>query len=45
MWNLVHPLFVQCGYDWYDEIDACTKAIENQIRSLSVIAELDELEL
>lgn len=34
-WALIHFLMKQHGYDWYDEIDACTKAIENRLRSLA----------
>lgn len=34
-WVLIHYLMKQSGYDWYDEIDACTKAIENRLRSLA----------
>lgn len=35
-WAMIHYLMKQGGYDWYDEIDACTKAIENRLRSLAV---------
>ncbi|MFC4553300.1 MULTISPECIES: hypothetical protein [Halorussus] len=34
-WVLFHYLMKQSGYDWYDEIDAATKAIENRLRSLA----------
>lgn len=34
-WVLLHFLSKQNGYDWYDEIDACTKAIKNRLRSLT----------
>lgn len=34
-WATIHYLMKQGGYDWYDEIDACTKAIENRLRSLA----------
>lgn len=34
-WTMIHYLMKQAGYDWYEEIDACTKAIENRLRSLA----------
>lgn len=34
-WAGIHYLMKQQGYDWYDEIDACVKAIENRLRSLA----------
>ena len=34
-WVLIHYLMKQSGYDWYDEIDASTKAIKNRLRSLA----------
>lgn len=34
-WALIHFLAKQYGYGWDEEIDACTKAIENRLRSLS----------
>lgn len=34
-WAVIHYLMKQQGYDWYDEIDACVKAIENRLRSLA----------
>ena len=34
-WAFIHYLMKQSGYDWYDEIDACTKAIENRLSSLA----------
>ncbi len=33
-WVLVHYLMKQSGHDWYDEIDACRRAITNRLRSL-----------
>lgn len=33
-WTVIHYLMKQQGYDWYGEIDACTKSIENRLRSL-----------
>lgn len=33
-WVLIHYLLKQNGHDWYDEVDACRKAIENRLRSL-----------
>ena len=34
-WVLIHYLLKQNGHDWYDEIDACQRAITNRIRSLA----------
>lgn len=34
-WVMIHYLMKQQGYDWYSEIDACTKSIENRLRSLA----------
>lgn len=34
-WTMIHYLMKQGGYDWYEEIDACVKAIENRLRSLA----------
>lgn len=34
-WSLLHLVCKQHGLDWYDEIDACGKAIENRARSLA----------
>ncbi|WP_247729838.1 hypothetical protein [Halovivax limisalsi] len=34
-WATIHYLMKQNGYDWYEEIDACTAAIENRLRSLA----------
>ena len=33
-WTVIHYAMVQCGYDWYDETDACRRAMENRLRSL-----------
>lgn len=33
-WVLLHLLFKQQGHDWYDEIDAYEKGIENRLRSI-----------
>ncbi len=33
-WAMIHYLLKQAGYDWYEEIDACRKAIENRLHSL-----------
>ncbi len=35
MWSLVHALFVQCGYNWYDETDACLRAMQNRLKSIA----------
>ncbi|APW96599.1 hypothetical protein CHINAEXTREME_01905 [Halobiforma lacisalsi AJ5] len=35
VWVVVHYVMLQNGYDWYDEIDAASKAIRNRCRSLS----------
>lgn len=34
-WVMIHFMMKQQGYDWYNEIDACTKAIENRLQSLA----------
>lgn len=34
-WAMIHFLMKQQGYDWYQEIDACTMAIKNRLRSLA----------
>lgn len=34
-WAVIHYLLKQQGYDWYDEIDACLRAIRNRVRSLA----------
>lgn len=47
-WVLIHYLMKQNGHDWYEEIDACRRAIRNRLRSLSEFhgeeAARDELE-
>lgn len=34
-WVLIHFLLKQSGHDWYEEIDACRRAIRNRLRSLA----------
>ncbi|MFB6177718.1 MAG: hypothetical protein ABEI99_11355 [Halobaculum sp.] len=34
-WALLHDLLVQCGYDWYDETDACLRAMQNRLKSVA----------
>ncbi|MEZ3142757.1 hypothetical protein [Halobaculum sp. MBLA0143] len=34
-WVSIHYLMKQNGHDWYDEIDACQKAVENRLHSLA----------
>lgn len=34
-WVLIHFLMKQSGHDWYEEIDACRRAIRNRLRSLA----------
>lgn len=34
-WVVFNTLAKQHGYDWYDEIDGCTKATKNRLRSLA----------
>lgn len=34
-WATIHYLMKQSGYDWFDEIEACTKDIENRLDSLA----------
>ncbi|MFB6227231.1 MAG: hypothetical protein ABEH88_01385 [Halobacteriales archaeon] len=33
-WVVLHDTMVQCGYDWYDETEACLKAMENRLKSI-----------
>lgn len=35
MWSLMHSLYVQCGYDWYDENDTCVRALQNRLKLLA----------
>ena len=35
VWSLIHLVCKQHGLDWYDEIDACGRAIENRAASLA----------
>lgn len=34
-WAVVHYVMIQCGYDWYDEIAACQKAMQNRLKSIA----------
>lgn len=34
-WAALHDALVQCGYDWYDETDACLKAMQNRLKSIA----------
>lgn len=34
-WVLIHFLMKQNGHDWYEEIDACRRAIRNRLQSLA----------
>lgn len=34
-WAGLHDLYVQCGYDWYDETVACGKAMKNRLKSIA----------
>lgn len=34
-WTIIHLAMLQNGYDWYDEMDACSKAIRNRSLSLA----------
>lgn len=34
-WVVLHDAMVQCGYDWYDETDACLKAMGNRLKSIA----------
>ena len=38
-WVVIHYAMLQNGYDWYDEIDAASKAIRNRCRSLAHYAD------
>lgn len=33
MWSLVHSMYVQCGYDWYDESAASLRALQSRVKS------------
>lgn len=35
MWSLVHSLYVQSGYDWYEENDASLRALESRVKSVA----------
>ncbi|WP_254531929.1 hypothetical protein [Natrinema gelatinilyticum] len=35
MWSLMHAVFVQCGYDWHDETDACLRAMQTRLKSIA----------
>lgn len=41
-WAMTHFLMKPQGYDWYQEIDACSKAIRNRARSLAAFTSEDE---
>lgn len=34
-WVVINTLMKQNGYDWYDEIDGCTKSTKNRLKSLT----------
>lgn len=34
-WTMYHDAMVQCGYNWYDETDACLKGMKNRLKSLA----------
>lgn len=34
-WVVINTLMKQNGYDWYDEIDGCTKATKNRLKSMT----------
>lgn len=34
MWSLVHSLYVQCGYDWYEENNSSLRALQNRVKSI-----------
>lgn len=34
-WAAMHDMFTQCGYDWYDETEACLKAMQNRLKSIA----------
>ena len=34
-WAHLHFAMIQCGYDWYDETDACLKGLRNRLKSLA----------
>lgn len=35
MFGLVHALFVQSGYDWYEENDAYLRGLQNRLKSIA----------
>lgn len=41
-WAMTHFPIKPQGYDWYQEIDACTKSIRNRARSLAAFTSEDE---
>lgn len=34
-WVVINTLMKQNGYDWYDEIDGCTKSTKNRLKSMT----------
>jgi hypothetical protein len=34
MWSLVHALYVQCGYDWYEETDSLLRGLQSRVKSI-----------
>lgn len=34
-WIQLHYTMIQCGYDWYDETDACLKAMKFRVKTLA----------
>ncbi|WP_435153724.1 hypothetical protein [Haladaptatus sp. DFWS20] len=34
-WAMYHYVMIQCGYDWYDETEACLKGMKNRLKSLA----------
>jgi hypothetical protein len=41
-WTMTHFLMKHQGYDWYQEIDACSMSIRNRLHSLAVFMSPDE---
>ncbi|SIR07198.1 hypothetical protein SAMN05421858_1319 [Haladaptatus litoreus] len=34
-WAMYHYAMIQCGFDWYDETEACLKGMQNRLESLA----------
>lgn len=34
-WVVIHYIMLQAGHDWYNETDACLKAMQNRLKSIA----------